>query len=565
MQPSYFSEVVLGRLSPDDVRRFYVEWLLGVKRFAALGGRRRDSGIHSSWPMKEVHEGGIFVGDHEARLDTRRDGDLYLARLSHRDSSFPAVLWHTVIRISGDDSGTVLQHGAARSAPRGEYLEPIAAPPGVIGRLLDWNGAATRPKNLGDTKVIRAGADAAFETARHLVADRNRGVPMLILSTGQTGSPAIDDQRLAHRLVGMARVLRLTEPTAAREFSKGLETCGLSYRLGVGGGAARLLHVGLAADDNPFDHPLWTADDLYELGDSVDEVLAGEVVESVILRSRRRGFFRSIEQFDRESGTRRAAALLSASEEAASDPAAQLEMLEELRTELNTAQETIRQLSEENRGWVHETDEAEHRRNAALEEVKQVKDELRKAEVKAESLQRAMDGRRGSGDLDGELREAATAIATGDTPTPLQCLVLLHALYPDRLDVMAEAYESARAAAGYRHGRHLWELLVKLAVNYYNALVAGKGDGEAKSIFGNDSFAAKESESTMKNPACKRARERVYKDATVCMWKHLKRGVADSTEETIRVHFHWFPQHGTSGVLVIGHCGEHLPIVGKMR
>jgi len=41
------------------------------------------------------------------------------------------------------------------------------------------------------------------------------------------------------------------------------------------------------------------------------------------------------------------------------------------------------------------------------------------------------------------------------------------------------------------------------------------------------------------------------------MFRHLKIGIADDPTQTIRVHFHW---DATRRKIVIGHCGEHLPV-----
>jgi hypothetical protein len=570
MQPTYFAQVTLGNLSPDDVRRLYVEWFLGVKRFDRIGDRRLQAGIDNKWSMREIHDGGTFHGTNAARLDSRRDAGLYLARLTHRDQADPAVFWHSIVRIEAADAGATVTHGAAREAPRGTHLEPIAAAPSILGRLLEWNGPNTTPKNMGTTSVITVDADSAFETAKYLVADTARRTPLVVISPGPEPS-GVHAERLARRVTGMARVINLDDSQAAFEFSNGLVACGLPYKVGVGGGAARLLLPGLAPDDDPFRHPLWTLRTLLEFGDQATDRLAGEVVARLVRSQGRGSYFRSIEHFDRDARTKRAARLLESvpvESVGVVDLEAETRELREvtaaLRAQLGEAQASVAELTAENEMLDEDATNAFAARDAARDELGDVKNNLRSATIKAENFQHALASMKGGGDtLDADFQAATVAVLTQGSPTPEQCLVLLHKLFPSRIDVTPEAYKSAAAAAPFRHGNDLWADLLKLATSYIDVLVEGGGDTDARRLFGKKRFAAKESEQTANNHRCKAARKRIYEGNEVYMWKHLKLGVADAVEETIRVHFHWFADKGDNGLLVVGHCGEHLPVIGK--
>ena len=46
---------------------------------------------------------------------------------------------------------------------------------------------------------------------------------------------------------------------------------------------------------------------------------------------------------------------------------------------------------------------------------------------------------------------------------------------------------------------------------------------------------------------------------TIVMWPHLKIGNAETTTETIRVHFEWIAEEQK---VVIGWCGEHRYRIG---
>jgi hypothetical protein len=76
-------------------------------------------------------------------------------------------------------------------------------------------------------------------------------------------------------------------------------------------------------------------------------------------------------------------------------------------------------------------------------------------------------------------------------------------------------------------------------------------------VFGTSSFAARESDGIEKNGAARRARTFSYQGKEILMWQHLKIGVKDSANRTLRVHFIWLAE---SGRVLIGHCGKHLPV-----
>lgn len=107
---------------------------------------------------------------------------------------------------------------------------------------------------------------------------------------------------------------------------------------------------------------------------------------------------------------------------------------------------------------------------------------------------------------------------------------------------------------GFLYGRELLNLLARLANEYRTALIE-KGDSEARKVFGKNEYAAKESETLSKR--AKKMRTFEYAGEQVTMYRHLKIGVEDDVTKTIRVHFHWDPE---SEKIVIGHCGEHLPL-----
>lgn len=150
-------------------------------------------------------------------------------------------------------------------------------------------------------------------------------------------------------------------------------------------------------------------------------------------------------------------------------------------------------------------------------------------------------------------------MGSADFPRPEQCLELIKLAYGDHCVILDSAWQSASKMNGFRHGRQLLDLLRRLVVDYRQALQEG-GDAEAKRVFGKNEFAAKESETVMKNAEMKRQREFEYEGKAVPMFKHLKIGVDDDETKTIRVHFHW---DSKAEKIVIGHCGRHLKVSSR--
>lgn len=122
------------------------------------------------------------------------------------------------------------------------------------------------------------------------------------------------------------------------------------------------------------------------------------------------------------------------------------------------------------------------------------------------------------------------------------------------LQVLPSARSSARKSAVFRHGRKLLELLLDLGDGYAQTLRSGQPDAVARAVLG-DAYRAQESEVSLSSKDCRQARTFLIGDKPVLMKQHLAIGVTNSITETIRVHFAWI-----DGRIVIGHCGEHLPL-----
>ena len=143
-----------------------------------------------------------------------------------------------------------------------------------------------------------------------------------------------------------------------------------------------------------------------------------------------------------------------------------------------------------------------------------------------------------------------------EEPSPLDCLDIIEQCHGDKCIVLHSARDSARKSQ-FINGRQLLDQLIRLATDYRTRLLAGGGDGEARHVFGRGEYAAKESETVMASPDMRRRRIFDYDGTQVKMFRHLKIGVDDDRTKTIRTYFDW---DDSRRKIVIGHCGEHLPV-----
>lgn len=188
--------------------------------------------------------------------------------------------------------------------------------------------------------------------------------------------------------------------------------------------------------------------------------------------------------------------------------------------------------------------------------------EVRKLQADIANLKYALSGRQASEDgQDDEviealapLRESIAAVLKGN-PSLQQSLELTSSLYAERVMVLDSAISSAKESdrGGFRFGDKAFELLSKLANEYWQALADGNGDQQAKAAFGHNAYAQNEGQAL--SGLGKQRRTFAYHGKNFLMEKHLKSGVKDSLAETLRIHFEWVAEEKR---LVIGHCGKHL-------
>ncbi len=225
-----------------------------------------------------------------------------------------------------------------------------------------------------------------------------------------------------------------------------------------------------------------------------------------------------------------------------------LQALEEQnRLDARTFQGQIEALQAENEYYLGEFERADEERRKALNKADGLSAQL-------EALKNARNQRNENEDCSAVVRNLLeTYFCEG--LSPYQSLELITRLFPDRIIVLDSAYKAAEDSSMFYERKVPFELMRKLATGYWQALADGKGDNEARQVFGKDEFASKESETGEGNKNTRRRRTFEYKGAEYEMMKHLKFGVKDSRAETLRIHFEWLADEKK---IIIGYCGAHL-------
>ena len=188
------------------------------------------------------------------------------------------------------------------------------------------------------------------------------------------------------------------------------------------------------------------------------------------------------------------------------------------------------------------------------DDLEETQDKLRKNDYQLQSLKKHLAAIDNGGAFNFEgLLELATR---SEEPSPIDCIEITEQIYGNRCIVLDSARNSARKMTHFIHGRALLDQLVRLVTTYRAGLLDG-GDSKARQVFGKNEYAAKESETVMANRTMRRQRTFEYDGTQVEMFRHLKIGVDDDPTRTIRVHFRWDADRQK---IVIGYCGEHLPV-----
>ena len=467
-----------------------------------------------------------------AAVDTTEIPNVYAIRYTHADARIKGRHWitemgfraapetplHCTVSLRTDEE-------SSRAAQATQVTRP-----GVVHQLLK-SCRHVMDSCTGEVKNLPDDAALAF---RESILDGRRTYPFVLVSPASSGKYLVNIERLSDLVVGLAEVVRIP---AGSDTYKIEEIIG--RQLSAYAGAVNIIRTRLATRQVIVPNIRFLPDDLVETafqGASPEsDVFSGvlNITNRLQIREHISPEYVREETLRRELLRRRKELTLRSNDE---------ELIELATDEIS---ELTKKLAAAEEARDHAEDQLV---NAQLE----YEDDLRRLRFESEALKAQLESvssSRGAGS-DERLRRGVSALLAGRL-TAAEALELLRAVYGDVVLVLDTAEKSAREWTG---GENLFVELVKLVTEYRDELRRGRGDGEARQIFGKNKFAASESETTANNKRAIRARTFRYDGKDVYMPRHLKFGVE---EDALRVHFHWDAERE---LIVIGHCGRHLPL-----
>ena len=194
--------------------------------------------------------------------------------------------------------------------------------------------------------------------------------------------------------------------------------------------------------------------------------------------------------------------------------------------------------------------------------VEEMESELKNANQVIQSQKATLDSisrKKPGGNESGAIPVASSRDALEDFLSKLvrkklslaESLKMISDLYPERLVILNSAIESAADSESFLYPEQAFELLLRLATDYWKTL-GNQGDAEARKLFGK-SYSAKEKSTLTKQGVERRTFD--FRGQPMRMDKHLKIGTADNAADTLRIHFEWVAEEQ---IIVTGHCGKHL-------
>ena len=425
-------------------------------------------------------------------------------------------------------------------------LSPVmASRPRVIGYVVNNVQQADDAEFAGSVSgVVVKPVGEDRDSYRALLVEiewRNRDCPIVLVSPTREGDYLFNLTDLQQKLLGLGQVVQVSLDFNSYEMA---EVIGQHWS--AWSGAVNVLYT--PSQTGFVRNRIFLPDEIVSWGDTqhdrISQLLAWVTNNTNVLRLRKR---------IRPEGVTQLA--LRRRLEAVRARGNQMDA-SQLRGELDEASRLVADQVEWINALEDSNNELESELSDAKEKLEDERENLRNQNFVIQALKgqlkNAGGGRTRNPDADVLLKLACSP----DPPTPLECIDIIENMYGDECIVLESAKESAGDMNCFEHGRRLLDMLRRLVTEYRDKFIEG-GDNEARKVFANNEYAAKESETVMGNQAMRRLRTFAYEGEQVEMFRHLKIGIEANVAKTIRVHFHWDSERGK---IVIGHCGEHLSV-----
>lgn len=465
---------------------------------------------------------------------------LYAWRLKHTDSRVLGRQWITEIGLTVTDNIIDFSCSVFTEELSTLVTDKIdATRPRVISYILK-NIASTPDASVAkgapgiNIKYISTEDD--FRALKNEIEREEREYPIVLVSSTRENSYLINIEHLQDALFGLAQIV-VTEPQFNSYDME--EILGRSWS--AWDGAINIIQT--IRRNGRIHGKLLLSETILELGEKqaerVSYILALVTHTTNVPRLRNRLRPEVVSQ----TALRRR--LESQTKLSTSDP-------DLLKQEIAMLWREVEELEGVNSQTLSKLDASELSRIELEEQIEDLDQRLRQQEYKSRALQNGSNSTAEETDLS-YLFDFATKI---DQPSPYDCLEFISKAFPEKSEILDSAWRSARGMPHFQNGRRLLRMLITLMTKYHEAIQAG-GDNAAKGIFSTDEYSATESETVTSSKSLSSKRRFLRRDNEIEMFRHLKIGKADNIALTLRVHFEWI---AAEKKIVIGYCGEHLPI-----
>lgn len=472
----------------------------------------------------------------ETLLLSSAEKTLFSLTLTHADSAVRGRQWITELGLTSLPSRRDIEvsvHVATSEISTLVATPVVLRPPRLVHELAE---ACPPTTEVPGVRLRRLTEEFASDIYLYEVLDPQRAIPLVMVSPAADGSYTADPVTLQRLLVGLAEVFVIPPDADTWAIARKFTSVPAPY----GGAISIVMPRWRTAKVDRTPSVLLTQTELRESLAGAPEF---EVVARVAHRMNLPMSWRHLSA-SRVRDSIRAADLAKA--RAALHAAPDIAVYEAMLSEAAAREATLAQ----------QVADARAERDREWERAEQNDDDLRALKFDNESLRKALATIGTSTTAAFPQHVAAlVAAAVRAKPSVASSLELIEQLFPDRLVVLESARRSASQHDVFRFGDQVFDLLYRLATGYWEALAAGQPDGLAKQVFGQHEFAAKEANLSS---AGKRARTvDVPGVGEVFLEAHLKVQRGDNRAESFRCHFEWVAEWQK---LVIGHCGEHLPL-----
>ncbi len=461
--------------------------------------------------------------------------NLYAVTIKHLDSSVRGRQWIVEVGMLSNDKKTLVSIVLKTDEISSLVTSDVFTTRPLLIKYISENSQLSH-NTIGKSYKNLEGSTDAYRALLYEVERIEREYPIVLISPKRDGEYPVEISRLQDQLIGLAQVVKVSPDCNSYDMAEILGQQFSSWN-----GAINIIYTPFKNGHvrNKLFQSNYLDDNFHDQKEVISLLLSTVTHNTNIPKIRKQ--IRS-EGVKAKSLKERFLKRINNSESASTED------IEEI-LEIAASQETQ---------FKADIDRVEFEKLQLEDDKDTLENKLAKANWSIDSLKRQLQGAGYSANTV-DIEELLAVACRVDEPSPSECISIISSSLGDQVVFLDSAVISAKESTSFKRGRILLDMLRKLIIKYL-PLYLESGDNKARTIFTNKQYAANESESVVNNPDMAKTREFLYKGRMVSMWQHLKVGIADNAEHTIRVHF-FIDQHDKK--VVVGYCGEHLPLPSR--